>query len=70
MDISTAFLIGDLEETSMRISQKCFLQMMVEMKNASYGLKQASTQGYHKLNYAYNSLNFSIINSENCIYAQ
>ena len=53
MDVETAFLKGDLEESVYMVQPKGFImegkeQMGCHLKKSIYGLKQASRQWYNK----------------------
>ena len=53
MDVKTAFLDGDIDETIYMVQPKNFVsgdtnRMVCKLKKSIYGLKQASRQWYYK----------------------
>ncbi|KAL9250771.1 Retrovirus-related Pol polyprotein from transposon TNT 1-94-like protein [Drosera capensis] len=73
MDVKTAFLNGDIEETIYMQQQKNFVsgdpkKMVWKLKKSIYGLKQASRQWYHKFNNVITSFGFEPNIADDCIY--
>ena len=73
MDISSAFLNGDLEEEIYMSQPEGFAvpgkeHLVCRLKKSLYGLKQSPRQWYHKLNETFMQLGFRRIQSDNCIY--
>jgi hypothetical protein len=73
MDISSAFLNGDLEEEIFMTQPEGFAvpgkeHLVCRLKKSLYGLKQSPRQWYHKLNETFIQLGFRRIQSDNCIY--
>ena len=73
LDISSAFLNGDLEEEIYMSQPEGFAvlgkeHLVCRLKKSLYGLKQSPRQWYHKLNNMFMQLGFRHIKSDNCIY--
>jgi len=73
MDISSAFLNGDLEEEIYMSQPEGFAvlgkeHLVCRLKKSLYGLKQSPRQWYQKLNKTFMQLGFRHIQSNNCIY--
>ena len=73
LDISSAFLNGDLEEEIYMSQLEGFAvpgkeHLVCHLKKSLYGLKQSPRQWYHKLNNMFMQLGFQCIKSDNCIH--
>ena len=73
MDISSAFLNGDLDEEIYMSQPEGFAvpgkeHLVCRLKKSLYGLKQSPRQWYQKLNETFMQLGFRRIQSDNCIY--
>ena len=73
MDISSAFLNGDLDEEIYMSQPEGFAvpgkeHLVCRLKKSLYGLKQSPRQWYQKLNKTFMQLGFWHIQSNNCIY--
>ncbi|KAL9273839.1 Retrovirus-related Pol polyprotein from transposon TNT 1-94-like protein, partial [Drosera capensis] len=73
MDVKTAFLNGDIEETIYMQQPENFVsgdpkKMVCKLKKSIYGLKQASRQWYHKFNNVISSFGFEPNIAYDCIY--
>ena len=73
MDVSSAFLNGDLEEEIYMSQPEGFVvpgkeHLVCRLKKSLYGLKQSPRQWYAKLNDMFMKLGFRRIKSDNCIY--
>lgn len=74
MDVKTAFLNGDIEETiymkkpEMVTDSNQTSQLVCKLKKSIYGLKQASRQWYLKFNQVILSFGFEINLGEDCVY--
>ncbi|KAL9253059.1 Retrovirus-related Pol polyprotein from transposon TNT 1-94-like protein [Drosera capensis] len=73
MDVKTAFLNGDIEETIYMQQPENFVsgdpkKMVCKLKKSIYGLKQASRQWYHKFNNVITSFGFEPNIADDCIY--
>jgi len=65
MDVKTAFLNGDIEETIYMVQPENFVlgdskSMVCKLKKSIYGLKQASLQWYYKFHQVITSYGFEI----------
>lgn len=76
LDVKTAFLNGDLEETVYMEQPECFQvkgyeNMVYRLNKAVYGLKQASKSWYDKINKILcDKLKFNRLPSEPCVILQ
>ena len=73
MDVKTAFLNGDIEETIYMVQQKNFMSdnlkhLVCKLKKFIYGLKQASRQCYQKFDQVITSFGFKENTVDQCIY--
>ncbi|RDX71255.1 hypothetical protein CR513_49421, partial [Mucuna pruriens] len=73
MNIKTAFLNGDIDETIYMMHPKNFVSneyksMVCKLKKFIYGLKQASRQWYHKFHQVITSYGFEKNVVDDCIY--
>ena len=73
MDVKTAFLNGDLEETIYMRQPEGFVQpgkahMVCKLQKALYGLKQAGRAWYEKIDVALLDYHFMRLESDHCIY--
>ena len=73
MDVKTAFLNGDLEETIYMEQPECLVSeetkhLVCKLKKSIYGLKQASRQWYHKFHKVVLSFGFEVNAVEDCVY--
>ncbi|KAG8489197.1 hypothetical protein CXB51_017253 [Gossypium anomalum] len=73
MDVKTAFLNGDIEETIYMVQLKNFeskdsMNMVCKLTKSIYGLKQASRQWYHKFHQIIISFGFEINIIDDCVY--
>ncbi|KAL3613382.1 hypothetical protein CASFOL_042795 [Castilleja foliolosa] len=73
MDVKTAFLNGDIDETIYMVQPENFVfgdskQMVCKLKKSIYGLKQASRQWYHKFHQVIISFGFEKNIVEDCAY--
>ena len=73
MDVSTAFLNGDLKETVYMEQPENFIvrgkeEKVCLLKRSVYGLKQSSRAWNEKLNNVLIAMNFKRLNSEPCLY--
>ena len=73
MDVKTAFLNGDIDETIYMVQQKNFVsgdakQMVSKLKKSIYGLKQAYRQWYYKFHQVVNSFGFEMNLADDYIY--
>lgn len=73
MDVKTAFLNGDIEETIYMVQPENFVvedpkNMVCKLKKSIYGLKQASRQWYHKFHNVITSFGFEANIIDNCVY--
>ena len=73
MDVKTAFLNGDIEETIYMLQPENFMfgdpkNMVCKLKKSIYGLKQASRQWYHKFHKVVTSFGFEANIIDNCVY--
>ena len=73
MDVKTAFLNGDIEETIYMVQPENFMvedpkNMVCKLKKSIYGLKQASRQWYYKFHNVITSFCFEANIIDNCVY--
>ena len=73
MDVKTAFLNGDIDETIYMKQPENFVSgdagaMVCRLKKSIYGLKQASRQWYHKFHKVVSSFGFESNIVDECIY--
>ena len=73
MDVKTAFLNGDIDETVYTVQQKNFVsgdakQMVSKLKKFIYGLKQASRHWYYIFHQVVISFGFEMNLADDCIY--
>lgn len=73
MDVKTAFLNGDIEETIYMVQPEHFTlgdakDMVCKLKKSIYGLKQASRQWYHKFHMIITSFGFEVNLVDDCVY--
>jgi hypothetical protein len=73
MDVKTAFLNGDIDETIYMVQSENFVsddakQMVCKLKKSIYGLKQASRQWYYKFHQVIISYGFEMNLVDDCIY--
>ena len=73
LDVSTAFLNGDIEEEIfMKQPEKCikkgFENKVCKLNKAIYGLKQAGRQWFKKLNTALKDFGMNQLKNNQCIY--
>ena len=73
MDVKTAFLNGDIDETIYMVQPENFVlgdakKMVCKLKKSIYGLKQASRQWYFKFHEVIISFGFEMNAVEDCIY--
>ena len=73
MDVKTAFLNGDIDETIYMVQPENFVsgdtkKMVCKLKKSIYGLKQASRQWYYKFHQVIISFGFEMNMVDDCIY--
>ena len=73
MDVKTAFLNGDIDETIYMVQPENFVsgdtkRMVCKLKKSVYGLKQASRQWYYKFHQVIISSGFEMNMVDDCIY--
>nr|KYP41104.1 Retrovirus-related Pol polyprotein from transposon TNT 1-94 [Cajanus cajan] len=73
MDVKTAFLNSDIEETIYMMQPENFVSgdsksMVCKLKKSIYGLKQASRQWYHKFHQVITSYGFEANIVDDCVY--
>ncbi|GFZ05297.1 hypothetical protein Acr_17g0008690 [Actinidia rufa] len=73
MDVKTAFLNGNIDETIYMVQPENFVSgdsksMVYKLKKSIYGLKQASRQWYHKFHQVITSYGFEANVVDNCVY--
>ena len=73
MDVKTAFLNGDIDETIYMVQPENFVSkdakdMVCKLKKSIYGLKQASRQWYHKFHQIIVSFGFEMNTVDDCVY--
>ena len=73
MDVKTAFLNGDIDETIYMVQPKNFVsgdtkRMVCKLKKSIYGLKQAPLQWYYKFHQVIISSGFEMNMVDDCIY--
>ncbi|CAH9069617.1 unnamed protein product [Cuscuta europaea] len=73
MDVKTAFLNGDIDETIYMVQPENFVigdpkQMVCKLTKSIYGLKQASRQWYHKFHQVILSFGFKMNDVDDCVY--
>ena len=73
MDVKTAFLNGDIDETIYMVQPESFevddpKQMVCKLRKSIYGLKQASRQWYHKFHQIILSYGFEMNVVDDCVY--
>ena len=73
MDVKTAFLNGDIDETIYMIQPENFVsgdpkRMVCKLKKSIYGLKQASRQWYYKFHQVIISFGFEVNAVDDCVY--
>lgn len=73
MDVKTAFLNGDIDESIYMVQPESFeskdsKNMVCKLKKSIYGLKQASRQWYHKFHQVILSFGFEVNVVEDCVY--
>jgi len=72
MDVKTAFLNGDIEETIYMIQPENFVlgnskSMVFKLNKSIYGLKQASRQWYYKFHQVITSYGFEANAVDDCV---
>ncbi|KAL1564721.1 Integrase catalytic domain-containing protein [Salvia divinorum] len=73
LDVKTAFLHGDLEETIYMLQPEGFIEKGSEnkvclLKKSLYGLKQSSRQWYRRFDEAMGRIGFTKSKYDNCVY--
>ena len=73
MDVKTAFLNGDIDETIYMVQPENFVsgdtkRMVCKLKKSIYGLKQSSRQWYYKFHQVIISSGFEMNMVDDCIY--
>jgi hypothetical protein len=73
MDVSSAFLNGDLDEEIYMAQPEGFAapgqeHLVCRLKKSLYGLKQSPRQWYHKLHTTFTELGFSRCASDHCVW--
>ena len=73
MDVKTAFLNGDIDETIYMVQPENFVsgdakKMVCKLKKSIYGLKQASRQWYYKFHQVIILFGFEMNMVDDCIY--
>ena len=73
MDVKTAFLNGDIDETIYMVQPENFVsrdtkRMVCKLKKSIYELKQASRQWYYKFHQVIISSGFEMNMVDDCIY--
>ncbi|XP_020591553.1 putative disease resistance protein RGA3 [Phalaenopsis equestris] len=73
MDVKTAFLNGDIDETIYMVQPENFVSgdsknMVCKLSKSIYGLKQASRQWYHKFHQVILSFGFEMNAIDDCVY--
>ena len=73
MDVKTAFLNGNIDETIYMVQPENFesndsKQLVCKLKRSIYGLKQASRQWYTKFDHVITSFGFKENTVDQCIY--
>ena len=73
MDLKTAFLNGNIDETIYMVQLENFASgdpksMVYKLKKSIYGLKQASREWYHKFHQVITSNGFKVNLVEDCVY--
>ena len=73
MDVKTAFLNGDIDETIYMVQPPNFVvgdpkSLVCKLKKSIYGLKQASRQWYHKFHQVIRSYGFETNLVDDCVY--
>ncbi|KAL9265983.1 Retrovirus-related Pol polyprotein from transposon TNT 1-94-like protein, partial [Drosera capensis] len=73
MDVKTAFLNGDIEETIYMVQPESFevddpKKMVCKLRKSIYGLKQAYRQWYHKFHQVILSYGFEMNVVDDCVY--
>lgn len=73
MDVKTAFLNGDVDETIYMVQPENFVsedtkQLVCKLRKSIYGLKQASRQWYFKFHQVIVSFGFGTNTVEDCVY--
>lgn len=73
MNVKTAFLNGNIEETIYTMQLEKFVSgvpksMICKLKKSIYGLKQASRQWYYKFHQVISSFGFEANPIDNCVY--
>ncbi|RDX68205.1 hypothetical protein CR513_52825, partial [Mucuna pruriens] len=73
MDVKTAFLNGDIDETIYMMQPENFVSnesksMVCKLKKSIYDLKQASRQWYHKFHQVITSYGFEANVVDDCVY--
>lgn len=73
MDVKTAFLNGDIDETIYMVQPENFVlgdpkNMVCKLRKSIYGLKQASRQWYHKFHQVILSFGFEMNTVDDCVY--
>ncbi|CAJ2673559.1 unnamed protein product [Trifolium pratense] len=73
MDVKTAFLNGNIEETIYMVQPENFVSgdpksVVCKLKKSIYGLKQASRQWYYKFHQVISSFGFEANPVDDCIY--
>lgn len=74
LDVSTAFLNGDLDEEIFMIQPEGFIEeatknKVCRLKKSLYGLKQAGRQWYKKINAVLKNLNLKQSKYDQCVYS-
>ncbi|MCO5571114.1 hypothetical protein L7F22_024846 [Adiantum nelumboides] len=75
LNVITAFLHGDLEQEIYMQQPKGFVQkgeehLVCKLLKSLYGLKQSSTQWYHKFDAFMRSLDYKQSNEDPCLYVK
>ena len=73
MDVKTAFLNGNIDETIYMVQPENFVSgdlksMVCKLKKSIYGIKQASCEWYHKFHQVITSNGFEVNLVEDCVY--
>ena len=73
MDVKTAFLNGNIDETIYMVQSENFVfgdpkKMVCKLKKSIYGLKQASRHWYYKFHQVIVSFGFEINMVDECVY--
>ena len=73
MDVKTAFLNGDIDETIYMVQPENFVsgdpkRLVCKLRKSIYGLKQASRRWYYKFHQVVISFGFEVNAVEDCVY--